>query len=170
RPPWTKVKEDCRGWPFSFLSKWAAKSRGRFISRLSFSSAPASEGLLPSVFLPVLLPSLFGASSNPTTLSRYLQTMCDLVRRGGVASLVPRMAPLIVQIWARSGFDRIEEFFGYLRDCQELYTTFSTLAGKLRWRGRSWVFDLNKSNLCPSFIEGLTAKGLRPLRGGFPYS
>ncbi|GJU33536.1 hypothetical protein Tco_1181890 [Tanacetum coccineum] len=51
----------------------------------------------------------------------------------------------------------------------ELYTTFSTLAGKLRWRGRSWVFDLNKSDLCPSFVEGLTAKGLGPSRGGFPY-
>ncbi|GJY19486.1 hypothetical protein Tco_0390977 [Tanacetum coccineum] len=46
---------------------------------------------------------------------------------------------------------------------------FSTLAGKLRWRGRSWVFDLNKSVLCPSFIEGLTAKGLGPSRGRFPY-
>ncbi|GJV22631.1 hypothetical protein Tco_1375326 [Tanacetum coccineum] len=49
----------------------------------------------------------------------------------------------------------------------ELYTTFSTLEGKLRWRGRTWVFDLNKSDLCPSFIEGLTAKGLGPSRGGF---
>ncbi|GJY89682.1 hypothetical protein Tco_0504878 [Tanacetum coccineum] len=52
---------------------------------------------------------------------------------------------------------------------KELYTTFSTLAGKLRWRGRSWVFDLNKSVLCPSFIKGLTAKGLGPLLGRFPY-
>ncbi|GKA49649.1 hypothetical protein Tco_0742722 [Tanacetum coccineum] len=34
---------------------------------------------------------------------------------------------------------------------------------------RSWVFDLNKSDLYPSFIEGLTAKGLGPSRGGFPY-
>ncbi|GJR72986.1 hypothetical protein Tco_0085351 [Tanacetum coccineum] len=42
------------------------------------------------------------------------------------------MVPLIVQIWARSGFDSIEEFLGCLRDCQELYTMFSTLAGKLR--------------------------------------
>ncbi|GJX33547.1 retrotransposon protein, putative, ty1-copia subclass [Tanacetum coccineum] len=40
----------------------------------------------------------------------------------------------------------------------ELYTTFSTLAGKLCWRGRSWVFHLNKSDICPSFIEDLTAK------------
>ncbi|GJU56313.1 hypothetical protein Tco_1230027 [Tanacetum coccineum] len=73
--------------------------------------------------------------------------------------------PMIVQIWARSGFHRIEEFLGCLKDCQELYTTLSTLAGKLRWRGKSWVFDLNKSDLCPSFIEGLTAKGLGPSRG-----
>ncbi|GJY95728.1 hypothetical protein Tco_0512089 [Tanacetum coccineum] len=43
---------------------------------------------------------------------------------------------------------------------RELYTTFFTLAGKLRWRRRSWVFDLNKSDICPSFVEGLTAKGL----------
>ncbi|GKC24953.1 hypothetical protein Tco_1027103, partial [Tanacetum coccineum] len=50
---------------------------------------------------------------------------------------------------------------------RELYTTFSTLAGNLRWRRRSWVFDLNKSDLCPSFGKGLTAKGLGPLRGGF---
>ncbi|GJU94744.1 hypothetical protein Tco_1319500 [Tanacetum coccineum] len=52
---------------------------------------------------------------------------------------------------------------------RELYTTFSTLAGKLWQRGRSWVFDLNKSDLCPSFVEGLTTKGLRPSRGEFPY-
>ncbi|GJZ39624.1 hypothetical protein Tco_0586187 [Tanacetum coccineum] len=38
----------------------------------------------------------------------------------------------------------------------------SPLPRKLRWKGRSWVFDFNKSVLCPSFIEGLTAKGLRP--------
>ncbi|GJS35829.1 hypothetical protein Tco_0534211 [Tanacetum coccineum] len=43
-------------------------------------------------------------------------------------------------------------------DVRELYTTFSALAGKLRWRGRSWVFDLNKSDLFPSFIEGLNMK------------
>ncbi|GJU43851.1 hypothetical protein Tco_1201117, partial [Tanacetum coccineum] len=52
---------------------------------------------------------------------------------------------------------------------RELYTTFSTLAGKLWWRRRSWVFDLNKSDLCPGFIEGLTAKGLGTSRGGFLY-
>ncbi|GJY49964.1 hypothetical protein Tco_0439920 [Tanacetum coccineum] len=75
---------------------------------------------------------------------------------------------MIVQIWARSGFDEIEEFLRCLRDRQELYTTFSTLAGKLWGRGRSWVFDLNKFDLCPSFVKGLTAKGLRPSRGGFP--
>ncbi|GJZ69897.1 hypothetical protein Tco_0633447 [Tanacetum coccineum] len=51
----------------------------------------------------------------------------------------------------------------------ELYTTFSALAGKLRWRERSWVFELNKSDLCPTFIEGLSAKGLGPSCGGFPY-
>ncbi|GJX11314.1 strictosidine synthase-like 10-like protein [Tanacetum coccineum] len=43
---------------------------------------------------------------------------------------------------------------------RELYTTFFTLAGKIWWRGRSWVFDLSKSDLCPSFVEGLTPKGL----------
>ncbi|GKD82620.1 hypothetical protein Tco_1349459, partial [Tanacetum coccineum] len=57
----------------------------------------------------------------------------------------------------------------FLWRLKELYTTFSTLAVKLWWRGRSWVFDLNKSDLCPSFVEGLTAKGLRPSCGGFPY-
>ncbi|GKA06515.1 RNA-directed DNA polymerase, eukaryota, reverse transcriptase zinc-binding domain protein [Tanacetum coccineum] len=57
----------------------------------------------------------------------------------------------------------------FLWRLKELYTTFSTLAVKLWWRGRSWVFDLNKSDLCPSFVEGLTVKGLRPSRGGFPY-
>ncbi|GJQ97632.1 retrotransposon protein, putative, ty1-copia subclass [Tanacetum coccineum] len=45
-----------------------------------------SEGLIPLVFLPLLLPSLFGASSNPTTPSRCLQTIGDLGRRVGVAS------------------------------------------------------------------------------------
>ncbi|GJV29966.1 reverse transcriptase domain-containing protein [Tanacetum coccineum] len=45
---------------------------------------------------------------------------------------------------------------------KELYTTFSTLAGKFRCRGISWVFDLNTSGLCPSYVEGLTAKGLGP--------
>ncbi|GKC54014.1 hypothetical protein Tco_1076759, partial [Tanacetum coccineum] len=45
----------------------------------------------------------------------------------------------------------------------------STLAERLRCRGRSWVFDLNKSDLCPSLVKGLTAKGLGPSRGGFPY-
>ncbi|GJU37483.1 hypothetical protein Tco_1185837 [Tanacetum coccineum] len=81
------VKEDRGGWPSSFLPKWAAKSRGRFISRLQFSSAPAFEGPLPLIFLPILLLSLFEASSNPTTLLRYLQTLGDLVRSGGVTSL-----------------------------------------------------------------------------------
>nr|GEV21965.1 hypothetical protein [Tanacetum cinerariifolium] len=52
---------------------------------------------------------------------------------------------------------------------QELYTTFSTLEGKLWWIGRSWVFDLNKCDLCPSFVEGLATKGLGPSCGGFPY-
>ncbi|GKD69926.1 hypothetical protein Tco_1324016, partial [Tanacetum coccineum] len=52
---------------------------------------------------------------------------------------------------------------------KELYTTFSTLAGKLRWRGRAWVFDLNKFVLHPSFVEGLIVKGLGPSRGGLPY-
>ncbi|GJW78214.1 hypothetical protein Tco_0139896 [Tanacetum coccineum] len=42
-----EVNKDCRGWPFSFLPKWAAKSRERFISRLPFSSTLASNGLLP---------------------------------------------------------------------------------------------------------------------------
>nr|GEW16607.1 hypothetical protein [Tanacetum cinerariifolium] len=41
---------------------------------------------------------------------------------------------------------------------------FSTLAGKLRWRRRSWVFDLNKSDLFSIFVEGLAAKGLGPSR------
>ncbi|GJZ01601.1 hypothetical protein Tco_0519562, partial [Tanacetum coccineum] len=51
----------------------------------------------------------------------------------------------------------------------ELYTTLSTLVGKLWWRGKSWVFDLNNSDLCLSFVEGLTTKGLGASRGGFPY-
>nr|GEV09617.1 hypothetical protein [Tanacetum cinerariifolium] len=38
---------------------------------------------------------------------------------------------------------------------------------KLRWRGRSWVSDLNKSDLCPNFVEGPTAKGLEPSHGDF---
>ncbi|GJY71667.1 hypothetical protein Tco_0475370 [Tanacetum coccineum] len=55
-------------------------------------------------------------------------------------------------------------------DLQELYTTFSTLAGKFRCRGISWVFDLNTSGLCPSYVEGLTANpGLGPFAwDGFP--
>ncbi|GJT48330.1 hypothetical protein Tco_0974487 [Tanacetum coccineum] len=94
-----------------------------------------------------MLFSLFGASSNPTTLSRCLRTLGDLVRSGGVTSLVvsdhlvPWIAPLIVQIWARSGFDGIEEFWGCLRDFQVLEigwdealaqtdTTLATLCGK----------------------------------------
>ncbi|GJV51780.1 hypothetical protein Tco_1447521, partial [Tanacetum coccineum] len=52
---------------------------------------------------------------------------------------------------------------------EELYTECSTLARKLRWRGRSWMFDLNKSDLYPSFVKGLTAKGLGPSSGGFLY-
>ncbi|GJR21432.1 putative reverse transcriptase domain-containing protein [Tanacetum coccineum] len=79
-------------------------------------------GLQRSVTLSIpfrLFPSLFGASLNPATLSRCLRTLGDLVRRGGVTSLVLQMVPLIVQIWARSGFDRIEEFLGYLKDYQE---------------------------------------------------
>ncbi|GJS70439.1 MAK10-like protein [Tanacetum coccineum] len=59
--------------------------------------------------------------------------------------------------------------FRITSDVRELYTTFSALAGKLRWRGRSWVFDLNKSDLCPSFIKGLNAKGFGTSRGRFPY-
>ncbi|GKB25952.1 hypothetical protein Tco_0865353 [Tanacetum coccineum] len=57
-----------------------------------------------------------------------------------------------------------DTYDGYI----ELYTMFSTLAGKLRWRGRSWVFDLNKSDLCPSFVEGLTTNEdpIRARRGG----
>ncbi|GKC48396.1 hypothetical protein Tco_1066118 [Tanacetum coccineum] len=85
----TQVREDPRGWPSSFLPKLAAKSGGRFISRLPFSSALASEGPLPSIFFPILLLSLFRASSNPTTLSRCLRTLGNLVRSGGVTSLVP---------------------------------------------------------------------------------
>nr|GEW33345.1 hypothetical protein [Tanacetum cinerariifolium] len=83
-----EVKEDHGGWPSSLLPKWAAKSGGRFIPRLPFSSAPAFKGPLPSSFLLILLLSLFGVSSNPTTLSRYLRTLGDLVRSSGVTSLV----------------------------------------------------------------------------------
>nr|GFC01413.1 hypothetical protein [Tanacetum cinerariifolium] len=53
-----------------------------------FSFAPASEGLLPSTFLLILLLSLFRVSSNPTMLSYYLRIMGDLVQSGRVASLV----------------------------------------------------------------------------------
>nr|GEV07431.1 hypothetical protein [Tanacetum cinerariifolium] len=46
---------------------------------------------------------------------------------------------------------------------------FSTFTGNLRWRRRSWVFDLNNFDLCPRFVEVLTAKGLGPSCGRFPY-
>nr|GEU36903.1 hypothetical protein [Tanacetum cinerariifolium] len=107
-----EVKEDYRGWSFSFLPKWVAKSGRTF-------SVPAFEGI------------------------GWTRPSIKTGDRGGV----PR----------------------FERRLQELYTMFSTLAGKLRWRWRSWVFDLNKSGLCPSFVEGLTAKGLKPSRGRFPY-
>ncbi|GKE31269.1 hypothetical protein Tco_1450591, partial [Tanacetum coccineum] len=67
--------------------------------------------------------------------------------------------------------NELEEYGNAGKLCRkkELYTTFSTLVGKLWKRRRSWVFDLNKSDLYPSFVEGLTAKGLGPSCGGFPY-
>ncbi|GJZ94647.1 hypothetical protein Tco_0666850 [Tanacetum coccineum] len=61
----------------------STKSGGRFTPLFL---ASVSEGLIPSTFLPLLIPSLFGASSNPTTLSHCLRTTGDLGRRVGVAS------------------------------------------------------------------------------------
>ncbi|GJX68382.1 reverse transcriptase domain-containing protein [Tanacetum coccineum] len=43
------------------------------------------------------------------------------------------MAPLIVQIWARSGFDRIEEFLGCLKDCQFYATQNYSKVSKYNW-------------------------------------
>ncbi|GKB98850.1 hypothetical protein Tco_0984987, partial [Tanacetum coccineum] len=60
---------------------------GKIRPLFSPSLASISEGLIPSAFLPLLLPSLFGASSNPTTLSRCLRGPGDLSRRVRVASL-----------------------------------------------------------------------------------
>ncbi|GKA15867.1 hypothetical protein Tco_0695614 [Tanacetum coccineum] len=175
-----EVKEDYEGWPSSFLQKWATKSGG---------------GSSPAFHFPLLqLPKRFedfivgfyecrtnrrgrisrsGSAISKWRVYRGSGGKHDSSYRWSFSGIdvgyVPRMAPLIVQIWTRSGFDEIEEFLGCLKDFQELYTTFSTLAGKLWWRGRSWVFELNKSDLCPSFIEGLTAKDLRPSRGGLRY-
>nr|GEX09686.1 hypothetical protein [Tanacetum cinerariifolium] len=82
-----EVNEDREGRPSSFLPKWAAKSWGRFVFLFPFSPDPASEGPLPSTFLPILLLSMFEASSNPTTLSHCLRALGDLVQSGGVTSL-----------------------------------------------------------------------------------
>ncbi|GJZ57697.1 hypothetical protein Tco_0613191 [Tanacetum coccineum] len=46
------------------------------------------SGLLHLAFLLALLPSLFGASSNPTTLSHCLRIPRDLIQRDGAAFLV----------------------------------------------------------------------------------
>ncbi|GKB53485.1 hypothetical protein Tco_0904238 [Tanacetum coccineum] len=54
----------------------------------SYSLVSIFEGLIPLAFLLLLLPSLFGASSNLTTLSRCLRTTGDLSRRVRVASLL----------------------------------------------------------------------------------
>nr|GEU36901.1 hypothetical protein [Tanacetum cinerariifolium] len=48
-------------------------------------------------------------------------------------------------------------------------TTSEVPNSSTRWRQRLWVFDLYKSDLCLSFVEGLIAKGLEPSRGRFPY-
>ncbi|GKB49488.1 hypothetical protein Tco_0900241 [Tanacetum coccineum] len=55
---------------------------------LHVDSKSVEYRLIPSAFLPLLLPSLFGAFSNPTTLSRCLRTTGDLGRWVGVASLL----------------------------------------------------------------------------------
>ncbi|GJZ02069.1 hypothetical protein Tco_0520030 [Tanacetum coccineum] len=65
----------------------AARSGGRFTPRLSLSFALHSEGILPSDSLSTLLPSLFRASSNSTTLPFCLWERRDHVRRTGVVSL-----------------------------------------------------------------------------------
>ncbi|GJW55320.1 retrovirus-related pol polyprotein from transposon TNT 1-94 [Tanacetum coccineum] len=65
----------------------AAKDGGRFAPLFSPSLASIYEGLIPSAFLPLMFPSLFGASSNPTTLSGYLRTPANMSWRVGVASL-----------------------------------------------------------------------------------
>ncbi|GKB12496.1 hypothetical protein Tco_0846419 [Tanacetum coccineum] len=82
-----EVKEDCRAWPFKLLPRCATRSGGRLFPWLSFSLASSCEGPPPLTFLFILPPSLFGASSNPTTLSLYRRTLGDLMRRGGVVSL-----------------------------------------------------------------------------------
>nr|GEV92827.1 hypothetical protein [Tanacetum cinerariifolium] len=88
RPLCTEVKGKLRRLAIFVPFQVGCKSGGRFVSCLSFSPAPAFKGPLPSIFLPLLLLSLSGASSNPTTLSRYLRALGNLVRSGGVTSLV----------------------------------------------------------------------------------
>ncbi|GKC90153.1 hypothetical protein Tco_1150802, partial [Tanacetum coccineum] len=60
---------------------WAARSGGSFTPRFLLSSALRSEGLLPSDSLSTMLPCLFGASSNSTTLPLFLWACGDHVRR-----------------------------------------------------------------------------------------
>ncbi|GJT36870.1 hypothetical protein Tco_0936735 [Tanacetum coccineum] len=62
------------------------------------ASALRFEGLPPLEFLLTLPPSLFGASSNSTTLSLYLQTLRDTVRRTGVVSLTRGFEDFIVTL------------------------------------------------------------------------
>ncbi|GJX34379.1 hypothetical protein Tco_0245936 [Tanacetum coccineum] len=44
------------------------------------------------------------------------------------------MAPLIVQIWTRSGFDEIKEFLGCLKDCQFCRRPYREGFGAFAWR------------------------------------
>ncbi|GKB87442.1 hypothetical protein Tco_0959714 [Tanacetum coccineum] len=99
--------------------------------------------LLPSEFLSTLLPSLFGASSDSTAFSLYLRALGDLVRRNGVVSLMRTSL----------GSTSLSSLFSSLK--------YSNLVRRKALVERENVsLDLTKSDLCPSFVEDLTAKGM----------
>nr|GEW34245.1 myosin heavy chain-related protein [Tanacetum cinerariifolium] len=85
----------------------------------------------------------------------------DAARSGGVTALagpdlglivaVPRMAPLIVQIWARSGFDGIKKFF--------LWMLHPNRDGERGFDYMTPALVLSKAH----------REGCRASRGGFPY-
>ncbi|GJW05927.1 hypothetical protein Tco_1568350 [Tanacetum coccineum] len=160
--------------------RWAVSSRGRFPPRLLPSSTLRSEGLLLPDSLSTLLPSLFGATSNFITLPLYLRTYGDHVRRTGVVSLAhvglgsislsPRHTPQrsgLAEVDARliSGVlsgDLVVNVEAIMGGSLPTFIPGKRVIVEKPSGGESSLLLImpEKCYLCPSFIEGHTAKGV----------
>nr|GEW19972.1 putative reverse transcriptase domain-containing protein [Tanacetum cinerariifolium] len=166
----TSMYEGQRGSPglTAFVpSQLSRQEWGRFTPLFSFSHASIFKGLIPSAFLPLLLHSLFGASLNPKTHSRYLWTIGDLGRRVEVAFLLGSGLGSISRLHRSLNRSIQVQFEGWANHRIMISQSGSTIC---KWRVFKSSGGKNGSNHMWSFTGGviwyLRGQGINPRGGG----